>query len=168
MTFAYTEIEKNNPGLAKCDIVDEPRMYEQGGYLCPLQGFRSYLSNLLGGFDDFSRSPILRLRRVYIRVPVGKYAIVNFIRVISERSRLSKLYSNHYLWVTAMSVLVRKGHDWDGICNVSGHKKGLMAESLTPWEISMSNACVWRQKFGKIGHPGNIGKNMNVGIFHDD
>ena len=58
----------------------------------------------------------------YVRCPVGKNSIANFMKVISEKAGLSRKNTNHCLRVTAISVLRWNGIDDGDIRSVSRHK----------------------------------------------
>ena len=125
ITLGFNELEKNHQGLGKGDETEEPQMYEQGGENCPLKSFRTYLSKLHGGCEAFFQKPNVNYKKTgvwYVRCPVGKNSIANFMKVISDKAGLSRKYTNHCLRVTAISVLRRNGIDDSDIRSVSRHK----------------------------------------------
>ena len=125
ITLGFNELEKNHQGLGKGGETEEPRMYEQGGENCPLKSFRTYLSKLHGGCEAFFQKPNVNYKKTgvwYVRCPVGKNSIANFMKVISDKAGLSRKYTNHCLRVTAISVLRRNGIDDSDIRSVSRHK----------------------------------------------
>ena len=125
VTLTYNELEKNHQGLSNKDESEEPRMYEQGGPNCPLASFRLYMSKLNEKCDAFFQRPNNNFAKNgmwYANAPVGKNTLATFMKSISKKAGLDKVYTNHCLRVTAVSVLHNKGVQALDICSVSRHK----------------------------------------------
>ena len=117
----------------------------------------------------FSKSQMGTFKKTgvwYVRCPVGKNSIANFMKVISEKAGLSRKYTNHCLRVTAISVLRRNGIDDSDIRSVSRHKT---TDGIRPYctgqpdkqRHRMSNTCMtmttvvimtWRLLFQSVAH----------------
>ena len=136
--------KKNHQGLGKGGETEEPRMYEQGGENCPLKSIRTYWSKLHGGCEAFFQKPNVNFKKTwfwYVRCPIGKNSIANFMKVISEKAGLSRKYTNHCLRVTAISVVRRNGINDSDIRSVFRHKT---TDGTRPY-------CTWPPDKQRIG-----------------
>ena len=127
VTLAYHELEKNHQGLKKKEGDRDPRMYEQiGASDCPVASYRKYLSKLNPACEAFFQRPI-STRRVHDDIwygisPVGKNTLSNFMKEISKKAQLSRIYTNHCLRATSATVLDRNAISPLDICSVTGHR----------------------------------------------
>lgn len=139
VTLGYNEMEKNHQGVKKNDIKDEPRMYGFGGASCPVGSFKKYLMKLHPSCDAFYQRPNSCFRKSgqwYCNMAVGKNLLAGMMKGISQAAGTSKLYTNHCLRVTAVSVLHARGVAPMDICSVSRHKN---TESLKSYSHGPSD-----------------------------
>ena len=125
VTIRYHELEKNHQGLNKREQVRDPRMYAQNDENCPVKSFRKYVSALNPNCDAFFQrtNPQFKDSGIwYQNAPLGKNKIALLMKTISKKAGLSKLYTNHCLRVTSVTVLSRNDVCAENICSVTGHQ----------------------------------------------
>ena len=106
-----------------------PRMYEMPeDDLCPIKSIKLYLSKLDPASDLFYNYPITSKnwkpadKIWYTSKQIGKNSIGDFMKKISKRLQLSKLYTNHEIRHTTVTVLSNAGFPTRDIMNLTKHK----------------------------------------------
>ena len=133
VTLGYNELEKNHQGLEKNDIGEEPRMYGQAGDLCPVSSFKLYISKLHSECPAFFQRANMNYKNSgqwYYNMPIGKNTLSSMMKNMSQAAGLSRLYTNHCLRVTAISVLRARGVDSEDIRTVFRHRS---TDGLKPY-----------------------------------
>ena len=72
----------------------------------------------------------------YDNIPVGHNTLGEKMKVISIQSKLSKVYTNHCIRATCISILDEAGISDRHICGISGHKS---VESLKSYKSKLSD-----------------------------
>jgi hypothetical protein len=92
---------------------------------CPVSILRKYLSKLHGGTDSLWQRPKVTYTEEepvwYCQMKVGLNKMNTFMSDISRLLKLSKMYTNHTLRATSISILGEQFADTD-VSTVSGHK----------------------------------------------
>ena len=116
--------------------------------LCPVRSFKMYLSHLHLENDHMWQMPNYNLRDKssnvwYTKSHLGKNKLGPFMKDISVKCQLSKIYTNHCIRVTGASILTRCNYSAKEIMSVTSHKS---VQSLTiyqrvqdPKKIEMGN-----------------------------
>lgn len=98
------------------DVSDEPspeeRMYEQLGSLhCPVLSFEKYVSKLNPESEFFWQKPKHNAYEAYWykKMPLGKNALGERMKTLSEKAGLSTCYTNQCLRVSNVNVISRGG-----------------------------------------------------------
>ena len=98
-----------------------------GNPRCPVQNLKYYLSKLNPLCDCVWQKP--RQGNVqdsdqvwYENVPIGKNTLELMMKKISEAAGCSKLYTNHSLRATSITILDQAGYSSRHIMSVSGHR----------------------------------------------
>ena len=149
VTLGY--LEKHHQGLEKNDIGEEPRMYGQVGDLCPVSSFKLYLyiSKLKVMVQRFSESQyeLQKQWAVVLQHANRQNTPSSMMKNMSKVAGLSRVYTNHCLRVTTISVLHAHGVDGEDIRSVSRHRstdgskpycQGPTIDVMTWANISMS------------------------------
>lgn len=141
VTLSYNE-KRNNQNLdGKRREVDD-RMYSQADDLnCPVKTFKLYMSKLHPDLDSFYQKPathanVMSSNTWYTCRPVGVNTLSGFMKQISAKAGLSKVYTNHCIRATTSTVLSHAKINQNDTA-VTGHK---YPKSLLPYVNSTSNA----------------------------
>ena len=140
VTINYNEKSKKDKGDDKNAIIKESRIYEQlDDSQCPVRSFELYLSKLSDKGEDLFQQPKANNTHSewYTGRPQGINTIGNFMPDISKAAGLSKVYTNHCLRATAVTVLANSGVDATDIIAVSGHKN---VQSILPYRSNVSDS----------------------------
>ena len=103
----------------------EGRMYARpDDPLCPVKTFMRYKMRRNPLCPAFFQRPKRKVRDTvwYDNVPIGHNTLGTMMKNISEKARLSKLYTNHSLRATAVSILDKEHFESRHIMSVTGHK----------------------------------------------
>ena len=112
VTIKYNEKSKKDQGDQKNNVLKEQRMYEQpDDPLCPVRSFELYVSKLNAKSDIFFQQPMNKFGDSvwYNGRPHGINTLGNFMAQISKAAGLSRVYTNHCLRATAVTVLSNAG-----------------------------------------------------------
>ena len=116
--------------------------------LCPVKSFRKYLDHLHPENEYLWQRPLDKINVKspniwYGRQHIGKNPLSNFMTDISKECKLTKIYTNHSIRVTGITVLTRMNFSNSEIMSITGHKS---VQSLTRYQrtqdrekISMRN-----------------------------
>ena len=98
----------------------------KGSKFCPVESFREYLNHLNPNNDNLWQTPINKPKTSvwYADSPVGDHTLVEFMKNLSGKAKLSRVYTNHDIRVTGLSVLGRTNFSDKQIMSLSGHKSG--------------------------------------------
>ena len=124
----YNEKSKTNHGLESGREEKEQRMYKTGEKgSCPVGSLRKYLSKLNPKSNYFfqhisSKKSALTEQYWYNGKRMGVNAIGGLMKHISKDSELSRIYTNHCIRATSVTVLSSEGHEANDIIVISGHK----------------------------------------------
>ena len=113
---------------------DNGRMYETGDENCPVASFKKYVAKLNPECDSFFQAPKLSAPSSgpwYKRCPVGKNSLGTTMSRLSKKAGLSKIYTNHCVRATCISILDNEGFENRDICQVSGHSNESSLASYT-------------------------------------
>ena len=135
-TITHNEKSKKDKGEKKQFTEKEQRMYAKpGDSRCPVNSLELYLSKLHPDKEEFfqqvSRTATSSCPTWYNGRPIGSNTIATFMSRISKAAKLSKVYTNHCIRVTAVTVLSNAGVGETDIISVSGHKN---VQSLVPYQ----------------------------------
>ena len=114
-----------------------------GDPTCLVESFREYLSHL-NPYSENLWQPLIQSPKTsvwYTASTVGDHTISDFMKSLSDKANLSRIYTNHDIWVTGLSILGTCNFTDKQIMSVSSHKS---LESLKIYKKS-----VWIQKNSK-------------------
>ena len=136
-TIGHNEKSKKDQGLKSAFIAKEPRMYANlDSSRCPLASLKKYISKLDPKSDVFFQqartcSNVVSKDVWYNGRPMGEGTLSGLMPKISSEANLSKIYTNHCIRVTLITLLSNEGVDDTDIIAVSGHKN---VQSLIPYK----------------------------------
>ena len=117
--------------------------------LCPVASFKQYLSHLNPQNNYMWQKPLdsvdINIAKIwYGRQHVGKNPLRTFMSDLSEKLKLSQIYTNHSIRVTGCTVLNRFNFSASEIMSVSGHKSvqslSLYQKTQHKQKVKMGNA----------------------------
>lgn len=122
-----SRLTKNHRGDTADSDDKSPRMYEEpGNERCPVNSFEKYLAKLHPDNKWLWQKPREGFEEEdsvwFCNVPVGKNTLGNMMQKISKEANLSKMYTNHCIRATCISVLDECGYEARHIIGLSGHK----------------------------------------------
>ncbi|XP_041478860.1 uncharacterized protein KIAA1958-like [Lytechinus variegatus] len=122
---------ENNPDSR----VDAGRMYSTGELGCPVNSYEKYVSKLNPKCSALFQTPVTSEapKLWYKNIPVGQKTLGQMMSTIniSKRAELSRIYTNHCIRATAITILDRKGFSAHDICSISGHHNEASLGSYT-------------------------------------
>ena len=97
---------------------------KRGSKDCPVQSYVMYLQHLHPDCESLWARPKADFSSDiwYYNRPVGTVLLGKFMKGISVKYGLSKVYTNHSIRVTSASILTRKKYSFSQIKEVTGHK----------------------------------------------
>ena len=124
--MAYVEKEKNHQGTdAKEKKKNAIMLAQPNDPNCPVRSFKLYCSKLNKECESFYQMPNQRWLSDkdawYLPKPAGIGALGNMMKNISKEAKLSSVYTNHALRVTAATALNHAGFEVADIAQVTGH-----------------------------------------------
>ena len=158
VTIRYHELEKNHQGLNKREQVRDPRMHAQNDDNCPVISFRKYVSVLNPNCEAFFQrtNPQFNDSGIwYQNAPLGKNKIAQLMKSSSKKAGLSKLYINHCLRVTSVTVLSRNDVCAENICSVTGHQDVNSVRAYVE-NLRMISGSTWVGIFMAMGSPPHL------------
>ena len=95
--------------------------------MCPVQSFHKYISHLNPNSDYMWQYPLEKINPEhpdvwYSRKHVGKNPLATFMSDLSRDAKLSKIYTNHCIRATGITILTDAKFSNADIMSVSGHK----------------------------------------------
>ena len=119
------ELTKNHRGIDQqvSGIMPE----KKGDPLCPVQSYCIYTDHLNPENEFLWQLPMKKVDMMndevwYTKQKIGKNPLARFMTDVSEKCQLSKMYTNHCIRVTGISILTRMRFSASEIMAVSGHK----------------------------------------------
>ncbi|XP_071116776.1 uncharacterized protein, partial [Haliotis cracherodii] len=138
--MTHSEVTKNHRGDLKDSNGPNKRIYATSDQFCPVLSLKKYMSLLNPNNGAFYQAPKRRVHvddtEWYTTRPVGVNVIGNMMKEISTNAGL-KVYTNHCLRATAITLLSNAGIENCEICKITGHKTD---ESLKSYSIDSSSA----------------------------
>ena len=137
--------------------VDKGRMYATGTVGCPVASFEKYVSKLNDNCEAFFQTPKPNTPTDdetpwYKNSPVGTNQLGKFMSIISKEAKLSKVYTNHCLRSTCISILDSSGFANRDICRVSGHQNEASINSYVRRVSDNKKQCMSNAISASIGH----------------
>ena len=133
-TIGYNEKSKKDHGEKKEFTEKEQRLYEQpDDPRCPVKSLELYLDKLHPDSNDFFQQARSGSSDEiwYNGRPIGTNTLAKFMPNISREASLSRMYTNHCIRATSITVLSANGVDATDIIGVTGHKT---IQSLLPYQ----------------------------------
>ena len=141
------ELMKNHKELE--NIVSGVMPKNKTDPLCPVDSFRKYLSHLNPENDYMWQTPLDKVNTEmsqiwYGRQHIGKNPLRTFMSDLSEKCKLSQIYTNHSIRVTGCTVLNRCNFSASEIISVSSHKSvqslAIYQKTQYKQKVNMGNA----------------------------
>ena len=137
--------------------VDKGRMYATGTVGCPVASYEKYVSKLNDNCEAFFQTPKGKTPTDdetpwYKNSPVGTNQLGKFMSIISKEAKLSKVYTNHCLRSTCISILDSSGFANRDICRVSGHQNEASINSYVRRVSDNKKQCMSNAISASIGH----------------
>ncbi|CAC5384088.1 unnamed protein product [Mytilus coruscus] len=125
--FQMSETTKNHKGdQTDDDFERNPRMYATGNDNCPIKSFQKYMSKRCTSSTHFFQQPRAKVNKDdiawYTSRPVGEKMLNYMMKQISTEAKLSKIYTNHCVRATTVTVLSHVGVSNREIMKITGHK----------------------------------------------
>ena len=127
-TMSHNELSKNHPGGLK-DVEStekEARMYETEDQGDGYKAFKLYLKKVnpkCTAFFQYPKKNSMALDAVWYEArPLGINSLVKMMKTISKEARLSKVYTNHCVRATAITLWSNPGISNHHIMAISGHR----------------------------------------------
>ncbi len=141
----YHEAEKCKRGVANNEKDKSSYMFAQpGNPNCPVKHFKDYIKRLNPKCDAFFQRAKKRKYSPtgvwYDNVAVGHHTLADFMKSMSEKGGLSKIYTNHSIRKTCITALAEAGYEAKDIMAVTGHRN---VASLDPY---LSEPSIKRKK----------------------
>ena len=147
--MAHDEATKNHPG----GVSDVPsneklaRMYESSEENDGYKAMKFYIAKLNPKNDAFFQYPKKQWKYDdeiwYDAKPIGVNKLENMMKSISEASKLSKVYTNHCVRATAITLWSNAGMQNRHIMAISGHRsEQSLAHYNTRPSISQLQRCI--------------------------
>ncbi|XP_069459944.1 uncharacterized protein [Ambystoma mexicanum] len=130
-SFTFNEAAKNNKDFPERGrSAHNGRMYAQpGSPSCPVAALKLYMSKMPAGAPCFYLQPRKLTahqaanEKVWYTVrPLGKNALGNYMKTLSVKACLSKMYTNHCIRSTTVQLLSDAGLETREIMAVTGHR----------------------------------------------
>ncbi|XP_034020262.1 uncharacterized protein LOC117504829 isoform X2 [Thalassophryne amazonica] len=126
----YSKATKNHlvDNLKGDDFESKPRMYAiENSLRCPVQSLKKYLEKRNPANNIFFQKAKVKVNTEdedtwYTTRPVGEKTLHNFMKTISAKAGLSKVYTNHCVKATAIARLAHAGVEAKEIMRISGHR----------------------------------------------
>ena len=128
------EINVNSQGTKRCvvkttdELTKNHRAHDvqaEDGPFCPVSSFEKYLSVLNPMNEYLFQRPKKSAGEGeiwYDNMVVGENTLGKKVKVISHQAELSKIYTNHSIRATTITILDRSGFEARHIMSVSGHR----------------------------------------------
>ena len=130
------ELTKNHKNIE--EIVSGLMSENKDDKMCPVRSFRMYVDHLHPDNEYFWQTPLTKISPLkpniwFSHQHMGKNTLGKFMSEVSLNCHLSKMYTNHSIRVTGITVLTRMRFSPSEIMSVSGHKS---VQSLTNYQCT--------------------------------
>ena len=142
-------------------------MMATGDSNCPVKSFKLYISKLNPKLETFFQRPKAVINEDgpwYDAQVVGVKTIGNWMKRISERASLSKVYTNHSIRATSITLLDKKGLEARHIMSVSGHKSETSIRSYSKTETKRKMSSIISESSNGQGSSKKP-KHFDLGVF---
>ena len=125
--ITFNEVTKKNQGDNTSSGADSLHnnhtiiVAQEGSVKCPVNSFKHYVSNMHPECNAFFQYPN-ESKTGYDKKPIGKNTLGSLMKTISEKAKLSKIYTNHCIRKTTATGLHHQGFNLKEIANVTKHK----------------------------------------------
>ena len=125
--ISFNETTKKNQGDGTSSAAESLHnnhsvIFEQEGDVrWPVNSFKHYMENLNEKCDAFFQYPDAD-HKGFDNKPVRKNALGSLVKVISEKAKLSKIYTNHCIRKITATGMHKQGYSLKEIANVTKHK----------------------------------------------
>ena len=127
------QFSKNHNGETADDEDEvDPKMIFTGDKHCPVTAFIKYCDKRNKKHDAFFQYPKINWKNSkvwYYAKPIGERALSEKMKLLSEKAKLSKKYTNHCIRATMITILGRSGFSTNEIKSVTKHKAASSLES---------------------------------------
>ncbi|XP_041352905.1 uncharacterized protein LOC121371234 [Gigantopelta aegis] len=138
--MTHCEITKNHRGDLKDAVEPKKRIYSTNSVYCPVSSFKIYKSKMNQNNPSFYQQPKQSVSESdsvwYTSRPIGKNIIASFVKEICKAANIEKVYTNHCLRATAVTLLSHAGLENREICKITGHRTD---ESLKSYSLESSS-----------------------------
>ena len=123
----FNEATKKNQGDSTSSLADNLHnehaiiSEQEGSVRCPVNSFKHYMENLNDKCEAFFQYPN-KNKDGYDNKPIGKNSLGSMMKTISEKAKLSKVYTNHCIHKTTATGMHHQGYSLKEIANVTKHK----------------------------------------------
>jgi len=101
----------------------QARMYEKSDKsCCPVEALKLYKDSFPSDADENTPLFLKCTKNGLSKVPVGKTILSDFMKNLSKKLNLSKIYTNHCIRVTVVTIMREKNFPVKDIMLVTGHK----------------------------------------------
>ena len=119
------ELTKNHKGIEDPEAGLMPE--NKDDKMCPVSSFNMYLQHLHPENPYLWRKVLEKPNKFnpniwYSKQHLGKHTLAKFMSDISEKCQLSKIYTNHSIRVTGVTILTRMKFAASEIMSITGHK----------------------------------------------
>ncbi|XP_071109478.1 uncharacterized protein [Haliotis cracherodii] len=142
ITSTHSELTKNNRGDLRDSNEPKPRIYATGTPSCPVASFKQYVSKLHPENTALFQRP-RKLTNTspdthwYTAQALGHNSLSKMMKSISEEAKLSKIYTNHCVRATTVTLLSHAGVECRDIMKLTGHRN---EQSLMSYNCDSSSA----------------------------
>ena len=95
--------------------------------ICPVKAFELYMEKLNPNINCLWQHPKTEVLDVskewYDVAPVGRDPLNGHMKTLSEKAKLSQIYTNHCIHATVVTTLNDKGFEARDIMATTGHKR---------------------------------------------
>ncbi|CAC5361597.1 KCTD1_15 [Mytilus coruscus] len=125
--FQMSERTKNHIGdQTDDDFERNPRVYATGNDNYPIKSFQKYMSKRCTSSTHFFQQPRAKVNKDdiawYTSRPVGEKMLNDMMKQIFTEAKLNKIYTNHCVRATTVTVLSHAGVSNRKIMKITGHK----------------------------------------------
>ena len=147
MSHDDSELSKNHPGGLK-DVEStekEARMYKTEDQGDGYKALKLYLQKVnpkcIAFFQHLKKNNMALDAVWYEARPLGINSLAKMMKIISEEARLFKIYTNHCVRATAITLWSNAGISNRHIMAISGHRSGrsLVSYNSRPWTSQLHN-----------------------------
>lgn len=177
-TMSHDELSKNHPGGLK-DVEStekEARMYKTEDQGDGYKALKLYLQKVNPNCTAFFQYPKKNCRAEdavwYEARPLGMNSLAKMMKIISEEARLPKIYTNHCVKATAITLWSNAGISNRHIMAISGHRSEQSLVSYNSWpSTSQLHNCgqvlskAFSASTNNQSHPTEVSQSQQLSMF---